>query len=234
MKRLSIFSLTICSILFAEERAEPNISLVSEAFGHVIYENFECLNVKFDLKKIVQGIEDAAAGRESPLAKKDCIDAIYSEQEKNFKILSKENLQQAEEFLISNAKEKEVVSLERGKVQYRVISPGKGPKIKPHSSPLVRVSVKTIDGKDLWEPDLEEPLSLDETIEGLQVGLLGMKEGEKRILYIHPALSFKMKEYLFLFPNTLLMFEIEILKVTSCGCKTVLRSPQDSLRFYIL
>lgn len=214
-KCLTILFCTLCSFSFANEQTEPNISLVSEAFGHLIYENFECLNVKFDLVKIVQGIQDAAAGKGSPLTEKECIDAIYSEQEKRFESVSKENLQKAEDFLASNAKEEGVVSLEKGKVQYRMISPGKGSKIKPHSSPFIRVSVKTLEGKDLWEPNLEEPLGLDETIDGLKAGMLGMKEGEKRIVYVHPDLSFKHKDYLFLYPNTLLMFDIKVLKASS-------------------
>ncbi len=210
---LSLVPLTLFSFLCADEPAEPNIARVSEAFGHIIYENFERLNVKFDLGKIISGIEDAAAGKESPLTKKECIDAIHFEQEKKFKILCAENLHEAEIFLASNAQKEGVICLEEGKVQYRLVSLGKGPEVKLHSSPLIRCKVTTLHGLDLWSPPIaEEPVSLDETIAGLKTGLLGMKEGEKRILYIHPDLAYGEKAFDISLPNVILIFEVEVLK----------------------
>jgi len=62
---------------------------------------------------------------------------------------------------------------------------------------------------DLWEPaDI-----LDAMIEGARLGILGMKEGEKRIIYVHPDLSFKTKQFHFNLPNALFIFEIEALKI---------------------
>jgi peptidylprolyl isomerase len=201
------------SCLFGGETAEPNMARVSEAFGHLIYRNFRLLNVPFDIGKIVEGIEAAAAGKEGLITEKECIDAIHSEQEKKFKLLSKANLKQAEEFLAANAKQEGVVCLEGGKVQYKVVLPGKGAEVKNHFSPLIRCTVKLLDGADICPPNLEEPIGLDETIDGLKVGLLGMKEGEKRILYIHPDLAYGEKVLPVLYPNVLLTFEVEVLKV---------------------
>ena len=207
-----LVSWSTASFLFAEDQEESNISHVSEAFGHIIYEYFAHLNVKFDIGKLTQGIEDAAAGKESPMTKKECIEAIYSEQEKETKILCKKNLKQAEIFLASNAKNAGIVCLAEGKVQYLCVSPGNGAEVKPHSAPLLRLSVKTPDGKDILTPNVEESVSLDETIVGLRAGLIGMKEGEKRILYIHPDLAYQEKGLFISLPNVLLTFEIEVLK----------------------
>ena len=143
---------------------------------------------------------------------KECIEAIYSEQEKETKILCKKNLKQAEIFLASNAKNAGIVCLAEGKVQYLCVSPGNGAEVKPHSAPLLRLSVKTPDGKDILTPNVEESVSLDETIVGLRAGLIGMKEGEKRILYIHPDLAYQEKGLFISLPNVLLTFEIEVLK----------------------
>jgi len=212
ISNLSLLIPIVGSCLFAEEPAEPNMAHVSEAFGHLIYRNFSLLNVPFDLGKIIEGIEAAAAGKEGLISEKECIDAIHAEQEKKFKLLSKANLKQAEEFLAANAKQEGVVCLEGGKVQYKVVSPGKGAVVKKHFSPLIRCTVKLLDGDEILPPNLEEPIGLDETIDGLKAGLLGMKEGEKRILYIHPDLAYGEKVLPVLYPNVLLTFEVEVLK----------------------
>jgi len=212
MKKLLFICVSTFSFLWAEDTT-PDIASVSNAFGHIIYKNFTYLNVDFDIEQIVEGIREASSGKESPLTEKQCVDAIYSEQEKGLKILSSENLQKAETFLANNVKEDGVVSLEKGRVQYRVIATGKGEKIKPHSNPLLRFTVKTLDDKKLWD-QLEERISIDESLSALSKALVGMKEGEKRIFYIHPELSFQNKELHFLIPNELLSFEIEVLKAS--------------------
>jgi peptidylprolyl isomerase len=181
--------------------------------------------MEFDIGKIVQGIQDAADGKESPMDINECIDKIYYEHKIRHKIQSENNLRQAETFLESNAQADGVVSLKNRKVQYKIISPGNGPEISLHSSPHLRCKVKTLDGEEIFgtvkalvgeelvESDLEETVSLDMMIEGLRAGLLGMKEGEKRIIYVHPDLSFKTKQFYFNLPNALFVFEIEALKI---------------------
>jgi FKBP-type peptidyl-prolyl cis-trans isomerase len=214
MKNLYLLGFAIFSCLCAEEQKEPDMAHVSETFGHIIYDNYEKLNVKLDLEKIIQGIENAAAGKQSPVTTQDCINAIRSRWGENFKILCEENLKKAEIFLASNAKKEGIVSLEDGKVQYQLISPGNGAEVKPHSSPLISCAIKQLDGPDLGSLESPEPVSLDETIRGLEIGLLGMKEGEKRIFYIHPDLAYGEKGLDMNRPNELLIFEIEVLNTT--------------------
>lgn len=56
-------------------------------------------------------------------------------------------------------------------------------------------------------------ISLDETIPGFNKGLIGMKEGEKRTLFIHPDYGYGTSGYLP--PNSLLTFEVELIKANS-------------------
>ncbi len=208
-KHLPLLLLSLA--LFAEETTDPDMAHVSEAFGHLIYRNFTLLNVPFDIAGIVKGIENAAAQKEAPITEEKCIEAIYAVQDKKFKRLCQENRIKAEEFLSTNGKQQGVVSLEGGKVQYKVTAPGKGAAVKHHSSPLIRFTVKPEGGENLLT-NKEEAISLDEAITGLRIGLVGMKEGEKRILYIHPDLAYEEKGLSVLYPNVLLTFEIELLK----------------------
>lgn len=197
----------------AKTTSPLDIPKVSEAFGHLIGKNLESLGFEFDMNKVIKGIQDSVAGLESPMSESECVQAISQDQEKKFKQLSEENLSKAESFLKENAKQEEVVALEDNKLQYKVEKSGNGETVQEHFSPLIRYSGKFLDGKVFGESKEDEMISLDETIPGFSKGIVGMKEGEKRTLFIHPELGYGTSGYLP--PNSLLTFEIEVIKANS-------------------
>ncbi len=190
-----------------------DITKISEAFGHVIGKNLETIGVKFDVAKVVKGLEDAMAGKEAPMSEMECIQAIAAAQEAVFKQQCSENLKRAELFLADNAKTSGVIAIEEGKVQYKITEQGKGASIESHFSPLIKYCGKYLDGSVFGSSKEEEMISLDEVIPGLKAGLVGMKEGEKRTVYIHPDLAYGTAGYLP--PNSLLTFEVEIVKANA-------------------
>lgn len=214
---LSVFGLT--SLLSAENAKEATltqgseIAKISEAFGHLIGKNLENIGVEFDIAQVIKGLQDESAGKSSPMSEMECVQAIASIQEKIFKEQSAENLRRAETFLSENNKKKEVVSLEEGKVQYQIDAQGKGALVESHFSPLVRYTGKYLDGSVFTTSQEGELIALDEIIPGLKAGLIGMKEGEKRTVFIHPDLAYGSNGYLQ--PNSLLTFEVEILEANA-------------------
>ncbi len=190
-----------------------DISKISEAFGHLISKNIETTGVQFDIGQVIKGLEDAASGKESPMSEVECIQAITAVQENLFKEQSEKNLKKAQEFLSSNSKQKNVISVAEGKVQYKVEKEGEGSVIESHFSPLIHYTGKFLDGSIFGSSKEDEVLSLDEIIPGLKAGLIGMKEGEKRTIYIHPDMAYGTNGYLP--PNSLLTFEIELVKANS-------------------
>ena len=210
IKYLALFIASFASCLFSEE----DIQRISEAFGHIICKNLKRIDVEFDMALVIKGIQDGVMEKEPPMTEKECIQALELVQEKRFMAQSQENLKQAVTFLADNADAEGVRSLEGGKVQYRIIKQGNGKAVKPHFVPLLRYTIKKLDGLIIGPPE-EEPVSLDETISGLKAGLIGMKEGEERILYIHPDLAYGQNGALCVPPNLLLVVEIEILKANT-------------------
>ncbi|MBM3207589.1 MAG: FKBP-type peptidyl-prolyl cis-trans isomerase [Chlamydiae bacterium] len=211
----SIAALMIFSSLYGEEntssaKEQPEIGKISEAFGHLIGKNLESLGFEFDMQAVVQGLKDASAGKISPMTEVECIQAITTIQETAFKEQSQINLAKAEEFLKKNKKTKNVVSLEKGKVQYKIEKEGSGNSVKTNLSPVIRYVGKFLDGKVFGESKEDEHIALDEMIPGLQTGMAGMKEGEKRVIYIHPDMAYGTRGTLP--PNSLLTFEIEVVK----------------------
>ncbi len=196
-----------------EIQQEVDIAKVSESFGHLIGKNIENLGFKFDIDCVVKGIQDSAEGKAAPLTEMECVQAITAAQEKAFKVQAADNLKKAEAFMAQNAKAENVVSTEENKLQYKVEKKGEGLEIQEHFSPVIRYTGKYLDGTVFGSSKEDEVISLDETIPGLSKALVGMKEGEKRTVYIHPDLGYGTHGYLP--PNSLLTFEIECLKANN-------------------
>lgn len=198
---MRLFSLLF---LFLGTTAFANVdnAKLSEALGHMIGKNLQSLDVPLDLEAIAKGLQDQAAGLSSPMTEDVCVQALIKLQEE-------QNLNEALSFLDANRKREGVVALEEGKLQYEILKKGEGEQVQLYNSPLVRLKNE----KDIFESSpKDEILALDETITGLKLGIIGMKEGEVRKLYIHPDLAFKESHRLDPHNYSLLIFEVEILK----------------------
>lgn len=197
----------------SQQDAKVDIQKVSEAFGHLIGKNLDSLGFEFDIAQVVKGMQDAAVGKDSPLSETECIQMISEVQEQAFQKLAKQNLDAASDFMKQNAQEDGVIALEKNKLHYKVESQGEGAVVEEHFSPMIRYTGRFIDGKVFGASQEDELISLDETIPGFSKGIVGMKEGEKRTLFIHPELGYGTTGYLP--PNSLLVFDIEVVKANT-------------------
>jgi peptidylprolyl isomerase len=207
---------------------ESDVLTISEAFGHLIAKNIEGMGVTLDVPKMIKGLEDSMAGKSSPMSESECIQAISHIQENVFKQTAKENIEKANAFLSANKEQDGIVELEAGKLQYKVEKQGQGALVETHFSPLIKYTGKFINGTVFGSSKEDEVISLDETIPGFSKGLLGMQEGEKRVLFIHPDLAYGTGGYLP--PNSLLIFEIEVVKAnapTSQESASISSNPTD-------
>jgi peptidylprolyl isomerase len=196
--------------------SKEEITKVSEAFGNFVGRNLKSPGVTFELESIIKGMRDGFAGKPSPLNDKDYEALMGKIQQQAYKQLSAENLKAADEFLAKNAKEDKIIVIEPGKLEYKIIKEGTGETVKEHNSPQIQYEGKFLDGKSFGSSkDAGGPITipLDQTIPGFSKGILGMKEGEKRILYVHPDLGYGTTGHLP--PNSLLIFEIELVKANA-------------------
>lgn len=213
------YVLGVCLIscfCIAEESSETpspskqDVAKLSEAFGHLIGKNINSMGLQFDIASLIKGLQDSADGRTAPMTEMECIQALTQAQEMAFQKQSTTNLAQAEEFLKKNSSSEGIISIEEGKVQYKIEKQGNGASLSESSSPLIRYVGKFLDGTVFGSSSEDEPLSLGEVIPGLKTALIGMKEGEKRTIYIHPEYAYGTSGALP--PNSLLTFEIEVVK----------------------
>lgn len=189
---------------------------LSEAFGHFIGRNLQSPGLSFDLDSIIKGIREGSAGQPSPLNEKEYEEMMTAVQEKAFKEMSATNLKSANDYMEKNQKEPGVLQVVPDKLQYQIIKEGTGATVEPHSSPKINYTGKYQDGTVFGtSEEMGGPITipLDQTIPGFSKGILGMKEGEKRRLFVHPDLGYGTSGQLP--PNELLIFDIEVVKANA-------------------
>lgn len=105
-------------------------------------------------------------------------------------IEAKKNLLLAENFFSNLGKQKDLFCLLPEKIYYKQLKAGEGEEIRSLKADVIAsYEIRTLDNKILcYKPILEDstPLSLTEMLPGLAKGMLGMKTGEIREIFIHP------------------------------------------------
>ena len=202
--------------------SKENIARISESYGHFIYKSLDNPILKLDFAGVVKGMNDAKSGKPSPMTEQEYEEGIAAIQEIAFQEMAEKNLKDAEIFLAKNEKEPGVVELEKGKLQIKVLQPGSGDELIDGKMPVLHYTGKYLDGTVFGNSYTNgEPISisLTHTIPGFRQGVMGMKVGEKRRIFIHPNLGYGTSGQLL--PNALLIFDIELVKVE--------QAPKDEL-----
>lgn len=202
---------------------------LSQAFGHFIGRNLHTPGMDFDLESIIVGMREGVAGKPAPMSDKDYEALLAKVQEKALKALASTNLKAAEVFIVENKSKPNVKEIEPGKLQYLILEEGKGATVAEHNSPLINYSGAFIDGtvfSSSKEAGGPITIPLDQTIPGFSKGIVGMKEGEKRRLFVHPDMGYGISGQLP--PNSLLIFDIEVIKADNKD-KTLSRSLDEDL-----
>ncbi len=189
---------------------------LSEAFGHFIGRNLKSPGLAFDMESVIKGIRAGVNGEPAPLSDKEYEEMMTAVQEKAFKEMSSANLKAANDFLEKNRTEQGVLEIVPGKLQYLILNQGTGAVVEQHASPQIHYTGKYHDGTVFsTSEEMGGPITipLDQTIPGFSKGILGMKEGEKRRLFVHPDLGYGTTGQLP--PNELLVFDIELVKANA-------------------
>jgi peptidylprolyl isomerase len=195
---------------------DVDIKKISEALGNFIGRNLDTPGVHFDLESIIKGIRDGASGKPSPLNDQEYEKAMSQLQQQALNAMSNKNLEAANAFMQENAKAKGIVEVIPGKLQYLILEEGHGDAVKEHSNPQITYVGKYIDGTVFGDSSTSGgPITvpLDQTIPGFSKGILGMKEGEKRRLFVHPEVGYGTTGQLL--PNSLLIFDIQVIKASA-------------------
>ncbi|ELA09567.1 FKBP-type peptidylprolyl isomerase [Moraxella macacae 0408225] len=173
-----------------------------------------------DLKQadIIQGLQDGQANKQSKLTREQMEQAIVAYQERQAKELIEGNLAKGQQFLAENKKNPNVKTTASG-LQYEVLKEGNNTKPKATDIVSVNYEGKLTDGKvfDSTAQHGGQPAEfpLNQVIPGWTEGLQLMGEGAKYRFYIPASLAYGEQgaPQGGIEPNSVLIFEVELLKV---------------------
>lgn len=175
-----------------------------------------------DVNAYVAGFRDAYSKVEPALSKEDINTTLNAFKERLTKSAEADMLKFAEEnaakgkaYLAANAKKKGVKTTQSG-LQYEVLKEGKGSKPKASDTVTVHYEGRSIDGA-IFDSSLtnNEPVSfqLDQVIDGWTEGLQLMTPGSKYKLTIPADLAYGADGVGPIAPNSVLVFEVELIRV---------------------
>lgn len=141
-------------------------------------------------------------------------DKLITEAARRLEELAQKNLEDAESFLAVNGKREGVVTTASG-LQYEVVEDSEGE--KPSEQDTVRVNYRLtyLDGRegDASIRGIPSTFDLSSMIPGFREGLLLMPVGSRFRFYVHPDLGYGAEGSTRIEPNTLLIFDVELVEI---------------------
>ena len=182
---------------------------------------------EFKYESFLQGLKDQVEGKELLLTQEEMMklrnasEKLVDQKQENQKqekenwIKPDNNAILSDKFLYDNKDKEGVVTTESG-LQYKVITQGKG--AKPQSGDKVKVHyIGTLRRGEEFDNSYTRgapaEFKLEQVIEGWQEGLKLMSIGSKCMFYIPPKLGYGSKGKGKISPNSVLIFEVELLDI---------------------
>ena len=155
-----------------------------------------------DLEEVIAAINLLKDRSRSPtlhtLSRKN-IDELHARIYRNKK---QREIQTAENYFLKISEKPDVMIIKENRLYFQRLSSGSGKKIERDSAVHLRYRMETLFGHVIYDSEGPELVELDRAMRGLQEGLIGLHEGEKGILFIHPEwadLDIRSPPYLQLF-----------------------------------
>ena len=224
MKSLSRGAL-IASLLatpaLANERS-TDLERLSYSLGIILGERIQNDFGDLDPNFVLEGLKDSKDPNSWKLdrpainqAVQDAQTRIRAQQEQQVEAMAEANLKSGEAFLAENAK-KDGVTVTASGLQYRVITEGAGDAPKATDTVKVHYEGRLISG-DVFDSSIArgEPVSfpLDGVISGWSEGVQLMKVGSKFEFTIPSALAYGPSGTGPIPPNSVLVFDVELLEI---------------------
>lgn len=177
---------------------------------------------KIDIEKVSQGMKDGFNGGKPKLSMdemkqviSDFQTSMQKEQQAQMNKMGGANKKAGEDFLAKNKKEKGVKTLASG-LQYKIIKAGTGESPKATDTVVTHYRGNLIDGKvfdSSYKRGQPATFPVNGVIKGWTEALQKMKVGGKWKLFIPSDLAYGEKGPASIGPNSVLIFEIELLEI---------------------
>jgi FKBP-type peptidyl-prolyl cis-trans isomerase FklB len=240
MKIITFSALVLSFVVnvFAEEKPPQLKDLKDKAsysIGLNFGFNFKRQNVDINTDAFAAGVKDALSGKKPLLSEqevKEALTAFQKDMEQKEAAAGQKNASEAEKFLTEN-KTKEGVKTTASGLQYKVMKEGNG--AQPKSSDTVTVNYRgtLLDGTEFdssYKRGQPATFPVGGVIKGWTEALQLMKVGSKYQLFIPANLAYGEQGRPSIPPNSLLIFEVELMDVKSPQAGGASPSPSPSAK----
>ena len=222
MPLMILSGLAATTALLAEGNFADDRQKASYAVGLFYGGNWKRQEMDLDYDQLLRGIKDATAGK--PLLNeqemRDVLNefqkTIVARQQEKRKLAGEKAKTDGEEFLTANKNKPGVVTLTNG-LQYKIVTEGTGEIPKPTDTVSVHYRGTFIDGTEFDSSTKRgQPFTTRVTggiIRGWTEALTRMKAGAKWQLFIPAALAYGEIGNQNIPPNSVLIFDVELLSI---------------------
>ena len=228
-KKFLLIFLVGTSMLASEEaideiKLREKMKTYSRQTGYSFAEALKNDSELFDLEATIQGIRAFMNGESSNESAVDLFDdTIFKAYEKQlFELKAQKNLEQAEQYLQTKTLEKTAHVLEDGLLLYEINEKGcsvEGQNVdalKEQDTVVADYTLFDTEGKALFsskemEGTTHSRFAVEDLLPALSRAMVGMQQGEKRTIYVHPNLAYGKIGHLP--PNSLLIMEVKLIEI---------------------
>ena len=217
VKTTVIAGLAMAAFVGCTKKLDTDVKKSSYAIGQQIGNNLKQQNIEIDPDVLAMSLKDAAAGKPkmTPEEQQQALMKLQEAAVKKSQEQAEANKKEAVEFLEKNKTAEGVVTTKSG-LQYKVIEEGKGKTpadtdfVSVHYTGTLKNGTKFDSSVDRGQP-AEFPVN--GVIPGWTEALKLMKVGAKYKLFIPPELAYGPSGRPGIPPNSVLIFDVELLDV---------------------
>lgn len=178
-----VFLLMYISPLFA------NVYIKANLVGQAIWQSLPTHEDAY-IDSFIKGMQS----NDPPMNEQDFKSLITKRRHIEKLITARKNLSTTEKFFSDLKKQKNIICILPNRIYYRQINPGDGETIQNLTASVVAsYEIRTLEDKLVTYIPLTDAalfLPLSEMIPGLAKGMVGMREGETREIFVHPEYGY--------------------------------------------
>ncbi|MGC8824259.1 MAG: FKBP-type peptidyl-prolyl cis-trans isomerase [Bacteroidales bacterium] len=217
---LLIFFLCTSTGIFAQKnkpiQLKNELDTVSYSLGSVLGQSLKSAGItQLNEALFLQAIKDALTDKELLFSQQQVNTIMQNYMMKLHQAKAQKNLEEGKKFLAENSKKEGVVTLPSG-LQYKILKEGEGQSPTINDEVTCHYRGTFIDGRVFDSSyDRGEParFAVNGVIKGWTEALQLMKPGSKWMLYIPADLGYGEQNVPGIEPNSVLIFEVELLSV---------------------
>ncbi|MDC7246641.1 MAG: FKBP-type peptidyl-prolyl cis-trans isomerase [Sphaerochaetaceae bacterium] len=193
----------------------------SYTYGYMLMDSALREISTLDVPYFLKGAVDAAIRESELLSREERNSTLYEFQDKlieeageRIRELKEKNLKDAESFLAVNGQREQVFTTDSG-LQYEILEQGEGQPIEADDVVKVNYKLTYLDGREGESSVSGVPstFTISKLVPGFREGLLLMNVGSTYRFYVHPSLGYGEQGSTRIEPNTLLIFDVELVDV---------------------